>query len=169
MKDDNKSKPKKGFTDFLSKFPEIELPVSLTEEARHLFSLQNKPIPDELIQAFILPAEDEAPDEFSEFMACFRLPGTGAFHALVFWRAGLMNYQYKLITFDKKGDFIDKRVIAGTFAEDNIVTQSIATIKENFQIIIASGQNEDKEELFDGGSSTTYILEIMLDGTIKNL
>lgn len=168
MKEDIKSKPKKGFTDFLGKFPEIELPVSLTEASRHLFSLQNKPIPEELIETFILPTEEEAPDEFSEFMACFQLPGTGAFHALVFWRAGLLNYQYHLITFDKKGEFIDKRVIAGTFVEGNIVTQSIATIQENFQIIIASGQTESDEELFEAGSSTTYILEILLDGSIKN-
>ncbi|KAA3633810.1 MAG: hypothetical protein DWQ02_12505 [Bacteroidetes bacterium] len=169
MQEEKKSKPKKGFVDFIAKFPEIDLPVSLTEEARHLFSLRNKPIPDELIHAFIMPTEDEEMDEFSEFMACFQLPGTGAFHALVYWRAGLMNYQYNLITFNKKGEFIDKRVIAGTYVEGENITQSIATIQENFQIVIASGQSDADEELFDAASSTTYILEILLDGSIRNL
>lgn len=168
MQEQKNNKPKKGFTDFLAKFPEIELPISLTEETRHLFSMKNKPIPDELIHTFILPVEEEELDEFSEFMACFSIPGTGAFHALVYWRAGLLNYQYKIITFDKKGEFIDKRVIAGTYSDGEKVTQSVATIQENLQIVVASGQSEAEEDLFDGSSSTTYLLELMLDGTIKN-
>jgi hypothetical protein len=169
MQENKNKKPKKGFLDFVAKFPEIELPVALTEDTRHLFSMKNLPIPDLLVESFILPYEEETLDEFSEFMACFKIPGTGAFEALVFWRAGLLNYQYKLITFDKKGEFIDTRVIAGTYSDGETVTQSIATIQENMKIIIASGQNEASKELFDGSSSTTYFLEIMLDGTIQNV
>ncbi|MCB0653778.1 MAG: hypothetical protein KDC85_21050 [Saprospiraceae bacterium] len=168
MQEIKDTQPKKGFTEFIGIFPEIELPVSLTEEARHLFSLKNKPIPDELIDSFILPHDDEPVDEFTEFMACFRIPGTGAFHALVYWRAGLLNYQFHLITFDKKGEFIDKRVIAGTYSDGETVTQSIATIGDNLKIIIASGQSAVSEDLFEAATSTTYILEILLDGGIRN-
>ncbi len=169
MQENKNKEPKKGFLDFVSKFPEIELPISLTEDTRHLFSMKNLPVPDLLLESFILPHEEEELDEFSEFMACFKIPGTGAFEALVFWRAGLLNYQYHLITFDKKGEFIDKRVIAGTYSDGETVTQSIATIQANMQIIVASGQNEASEELFDGSLSTTYLLELMLDGTIQNI
>lgn len=164
------NKIKEGFEDFLKVFPEVELPVSLTEDTRHLFSMENKPISDEMVAAFIIPfEEDEVVDEFTEFMACFKLPGTGSFHALVFWRAGLLNYQYKVLTFDKKGVFINKRVIAGIYSDGEVVTQSIATIESNMRILVASGQSLSSEHVFDASSATTYQLELKLDGTIGNV
>ena len=170
MEKNEQNKVKKGFEDFTKVFPEVELPVSLTEDTRHLFSMQNKPISDEMLATFIIPfEEEEAMDEFTEFMACFKLPGTGAFHALVFWRADLLNYQYKIITFDKNGAFINKRVIAGIYSDGEVVTQSVATIEPNMRILIASGQSLSSEHVFDAASSTTYQLELKIDGTIGNV
>ena len=168
-----KVKIKEGFADFIKVFPEVDLPVSLTEETRHLFSMQNKPISDALVDAFILPYEEgEAKeiDEFTEFMACLKIPNTGSFHAFVFWRAGLLNYHYSIISFNQKGVFIDKRVIAGIYTDGDNITQSIATIQPNMQILIASGQTKDLSgQSFEAASATTYQLEIKLDGTIGNL
>ena len=109
------NKPKVSFGEFLKIFPEITLPVTLNEEAHLLFARSNDPVPALTAEQYLIPLEEQEMDEFSEFVACFRIPETHAFHAVVYWRAGLMTYHYVLATFTGKGELIDKRVIAGTF------------------------------------------------------
>ncbi len=157
-----------SFSQFLAKFPLIELPVLLNEDTHHTFSTENSPLPEAMIQEFILPIEDADTDEFTEFIPCFLLPLQEEYHAMVYWRAGLLQYQYTLATFTKKGLFIDKRIIAGTFIHGETITQSVATINESFEIFVASGQGNTRNEDYDAESSTAYELEIAPDGLIIN-
>lgn len=157
-----------SFSQFLSKFPLIELPVLLNEESHHTFSTENSPLSEALIQQFIQPIEEAENDEFTEFIPCFQLPIQDDYHAMVYWRAGLMQYHYTLATFSKKGLFIDKRIIAGTFIRGEMITQSVATINESFEIFVASGQSHTQSDEYDATSSTAYELEIAPDGQIVN-
>ena len=163
-----KAYKKVTFKQFAAQFPAIKLPVVLSEDTHHLFSQQNTPIPEVMINKFIEPIEGVDEDELTEYVACFRLPDTGPLTAIVYWKAGLLNYEYVLATFDKKGDFVDKRVIAGTFSDDEVLTQSVAQIKEDLSIIITSGQSELAQSDFDASSSTAYVLQLQLDGHIVN-
>jgi len=156
------------FNQFLSKFPFIELPVLLNDESHHTFSTENSPLPEAMIQLFIQPIEDAECDEFTEFIPCFQLPVQEEYHSLVYWRAGLLQYHYTLATFSKKGHFIDKRIIAGTFIQEATLTQSVATINESFEIFIASGRGNTQSDEYDAESSTAYELEIAPDGQIVN-
>lgn len=159
-----------NFSHFLEKFPEVELPATLGDETHHQFSRENAPLPGLMVEQFILPLEEMPADEYTEFIACFRIPDTHEFHGVVYWRAGLMNYQYKLVTFTKKGELIDQRVIAGTFSDGNTLTKSVATIDEDWTIFIISGQaGADREKKYDASASTAYKLELLPDGTIKNI
>lgn len=159
---------KVSFKQFAGLFPTIKLPVVLSEDTHYLFSQQNIPLPEVMIHKFIDPIEGEDREELTEYVACFRLPDTGPLTAVVYWKAGLLSYEYVLVTFDKKGEFVDKRVIAGTFSDDGVLTQSVAQIKEDLSIIVASGQNELSDDDFDASSSTAYVLQLLLDGTIIN-
>ena len=161
----NHKQPNLKFAHFLDKFPEIELPVTLGEDTHHYFSRNNEPLPDQMIQEFIFPLEEDL-DELTEFVPCFKILGTKNFHAIVYWRAGLMNYQYVLVTFTEKGLLIDKRVIAGTFSDGQVLTQSVATIDEDWIISIASGQSEGISTDYNAASSTAYQLELLPDGKI---
>ncbi len=155
------------FSHFLEKFPEVELPVTLSDESHLDFSRMNDPIPQGLVEAFLLPLEEQRVDEFTEFIACFRLANTDDFHSIVYWRAGLMNYQYTLATFTKKGEFIDKQVIAGTFSDGDTLTKSIATIDEDWEILIVSGQSAAAQnKKYDASTSTAHNLELLPDGNI---
>ena len=155
------------FQYFVELFPEVELPATLGEDTHLTFSRENDPLPAPVVQQHILPIEEEMPDEFTEYIACFRIPKTYDFHALVFWKAGLMNYQYILATFDKHGVSIDKRVIAGTFSDGEQVTQSVATIDHDWTIFVASGQtNANKPTVFDPTTSRAVELELLPDGKI---
>ena len=108
---------KPTFRQFLNKFPEITLPITLTEESHLEFSRQNEPLAKEMIEEFIFSIEQSDFDEFTEFIPCVKIPDTHGFHAIVYWRAGLLDYEYTLATFTEKGQFVDKKFIAGNFDE----------------------------------------------------
>ncbi|MFT7452566.1 MAG: hypothetical protein ACI9VN_003301, partial [Patescibacteria group bacterium] len=85
------------FKDFLQKFPKISLPVTLTEDSHHDFSKTNDPIPALMVEEFLMKLETEEVDEFTEYIPCFRIPKTDGFTAIVYFKAGLLNYEYNLL------------------------------------------------------------------------
>ncbi|MEM6698404.1 MAG: hypothetical protein AAF599_08410 [Bacteroidota bacterium] len=157
------------FSHYLNYFPELEMPITLGEETHHAFSQKNEPLPALAIQQFILPLEKEDEDEdLIEYVPCFKIPKTDGFHAIVYWKAGLLNYQYTLVTYEPKGELIDTRVIAGTFSDGESMTNSVATIEEDLMIYVMTGHSANAEEVYDAGASTTIDLEILPDGSIIN-
>ncbi|MCB9082463.1 MAG: hypothetical protein H6555_12215 [Lewinellaceae bacterium] len=154
-----------SFKQFLGKFPEVTLPVTLTPESQRVFSQENDPIPMLMIDQFLAPLEEDPIDEYTEFVPCFQVPDTGNFHALVYWRAGLMDYRYILATFTKQGVLIAKQVIAGTYTDGKTLTQSVATFTEDWVIQIVSGQS-GVDASYEAAVSTSYQLELLPEGFI---
>lgn len=144
------------------------MPVTLGDESHHEFSRRNDPLPTRAIEQYIEPLEPpETEQGLTEYIACFRIPDTHEFIAVVYWRAHLMDYRYKLATFTKSGRLIDTQIIAGTFSDGKTLTRSVATINEDWEILIVSGQSEvGREDKYDASSSTTHQLELLPDGTI---
>lgn len=157
------------FDFFLSRFPELTLPLVLGEEAHREFSKTNEPLSQELILQFIQPFESMPYDELTEWVPCFRIPETHEFYAIVYWRAGLMDYQYILMTYTRSGDLIDQRAIAGTFSDGKVLTQSVATLDEDWIISIASGQADAQQSDYNASSSRAYQLELLPEGRIVNV
>lgn len=157
-----------NFNNFLGYFPELELPVTLNDEIHLVFSSKNQALSQAAIREFILPF-DQSKDDLTEFIACFKIPQTHDFHAIVYWKAELMNYNYVLATFTKEGLPIDVKVIAGTFSDGKQLTTSIATIDEDWMIFIVSGQTDHSSSEYDAASSKTHQLELLPDGTIQNV
>lgn len=153
------------FQHFIEYFPVLELPIQLDDEIHHTFSLENEPLPLLAIEQYLLPVEEEA-DELTEFVPCFRVPETYDFHAIVYWKAGIMNYQYILATFEKSGELIDRRVIAGTFSDGKSVVKSVATFEDDWMILTMTGQMTDAHEVYDATSSKILEMELLPDGTI---
>ena len=156
------------FNSFIEMFPVIDLPITLNDEIHHIFSKNNKPLPAPFIKHFILPLEEEE-SEHVEFIPCFSIPETSQFKAIVYWKARLMEYLYTLVTFTNKGEFIDKRAIGGTFFDGKKLTQSIATIDEDWEILIATGQSSKNVDEFDPAASKAFKLELLPDGYIVNI
>ena len=157
-----------NFARYLEFFPEIELPVVLSPDAHHDFSQANEALPGALLEEFVLPFEPQEADELTEYVPCFRIPKTEQFHALVLWRAGLLDYQYILMTYTQQAELIDRRVIAGTYYDGKLLTQSVATFDEDGSIYIVSGQNKADVDIYDAATSRSYELELLPDGTIGN-
>jgi hypothetical protein len=154
------------FQDFLLKFPEVELPVTLSEETLTIFSKENPPINTLMAHQFINVFEDNDMDDMTEYIPCFKVPKTENFHAVVYWKAELLNYQFVLITYDKSGNFIDSHTLAGTTSNGELVIKSVATFGEDWSIYIVSGAQETNADMYDAGTSTTTELELAPDGVI---
>lgn len=156
------------FNQFINLFPEVKLPVSITEETASEFSLENAPFPQKAIEDFLLPIEEDA-DELTEFVPGFRIPGLKDAHALLYWKAGLLNYQYVLVTFEKNGKLIDRQVIAGTASDGSIVVRTVAQIDEDRTIYMVSGAFVGSEEDYEADQSTAKELELLPDGRMIEL
>ncbi len=162
------NQPSGRFALFLRFFPVLPLPQQLTEEGQVDFSKGNEILPGDLIEAFILPAEEENPDDLTEFVPCFQIGETKDFHAVIYWKAELMSYQYRLVTYDHQGKIITSRVIAGTYSDGETLIQSMAIIEPDWEIIVVSGAKTKADPAFDASTSTTYSLELLPDGKIIN-
>lgn len=155
------------FPDFVAKFPPVTMPVTLGEDTHHAFGTENEPIPDAMIEQFILPTDPGTQlDEFTEYIPCFAIDDTDQFIALVWWKATLLNYEYSLATFTLKGELIDRKVIAKTTVEGDKVFRSVAHINEEYEITIGEGLSDDGITFFDPTSSKTRFMEILVNGEI---
>lgn len=157
-----------AFSEFLERFPPIPMPVVLGEDTHHIFSQENKPLPEALAAQFIQPYEEQTTDadDLVEYVPCFAIEGTEHFAAVVWWKAGLLVYEYVLATFTPRGELIDRRVIAYTRVEGDRVHRAMATIDEDWNIFIAEGEASSADDSFDPTTSRMRELELMLDGKI---
>lgn len=155
-----------SFLEFLNYFPEVTLPVTLAEESHHEFSARNEPLTQALIHEFILEIEELEVDEFTEFIPCLKIPKTDGFHAIIYWRAGLMDYEYTLATFSEKGEFLHKEVIAGTKINQGELVRSVTTIDSDWMIYIVVGSSDPNEETFSAVKSRSLNMELLATGEI---
>lgn len=155
--------------DLLTFFPVIDLPLTLTEESVQEFSKMNKPLSGAAVQWICEELQESNDDEMTEFIPCLQLNTQAEFFAIVFWKGALLKYEYILCTISKRGELINKRVIAGTrVIQDNII-QSVATVDEDFVIHVmvgASDANDASEASYEPENSKSMTLEILSSGEI---
>ena len=155
--------PQVNFGHFIDKFPVVDLPIILSEESIHDFSNENDPLPLLMIQQYLSMPDD---DEYTEYIPCFRFPNPTGIQAIVYWKAGLLDYQYILATFTTKGVPVDLKILSGLTVVDNKIIQSVASIDEDWIITVAAGQMDDKESVYDATTSRMTSMELMANGMI---
>ena len=153
-----------NFEQFLAYFELIEMPVTLTEELYHTFDQHAKPIPALLIEAYIHTLDHGNIDEFTEYIPCFKIAGTKEFHALVYWKAGLLSHEYHLACYDLKGNIIDHAIISGIKSVNDMIVRSVATITPELIVNIATGASDRTDKVFDPTRSKMMHIEIMDTG-----
>lgn len=166
-------KTQKFWDAFYDFFPEVTLPVTVSENTIHFYSVNNKALPKELIETYLVDqalffADQEQLDpleDIEEFVPCFRLPQKEKYHALVYWKAGLMKYEYILKTFDLKGKLISKQIIASTSSDGQFIRHIVATITEDHDIYLMGG-DASVNDLYDASASIELSFEIDEDGFI---
>lgn len=156
----------KSFDSLLGYFPEITLPVTLTDESVDIINASNDPLPASLTAEFIQVWEGgEEADEFTEYMPCFRFKPHKDITAMVYWKAGLMRYEFIMVTLSDKNVLLTRKPICGTIVEGDIIKKSVARIDEEGIIHIAAGAHHADTE-FLAQQSQPFSMEIMANGEI---
>jgi len=157
------------FSHFLEMFPEVDLPITLTEEMSSVFSKNNDPLPLLMCEQFLGLDQADSDAAYMEYVPCFKIPQTYAFHAIVFWKASLLTYEYYLRTYTEKGELIDQRVIAGTKLDNELLVGMVATIEDDWLINVVIGATDKTATNFDPASNQFLHLELLPDGKIINI
>jgi hypothetical protein len=157
--------PVAHFTEFIDFFPLLELPFNLLPDLEEIPS-DGLPLPAHLLDAFILPIEGGEVDEFTEYIPYGRIEGLKDFHAIIYWKAGLMQYEFVLVTFSLEGLPISHAIIGGMRTEDNGILHSVAVVHPDLSITIAEGV-AIQNELTGIDETNTYQMTIQPSGEIN--
>ncbi len=150
---------------FLQFFPEVELPITISQDSISEFSKRNKPLSNVALQEFIY-AWDEDQSDLAEYIPCCRLSKKENYHAIIYWKADLNKYEYYLVTLSKTGNLINRKTIASTLVEDNVVKQSLARITEDEVIHIIAGANINDDHDYDPNLSKSFSMELLPSGEV---
>ena len=163
--------PRIRFSHFVEHFPEIDLPVTLGEDTVRRISKNTPPLPGRVIDQFLIPIEPtQVNEEFTEFIACLRLPEADNYVGLVYWRADLAQYHYTLVTLNPKTEeVIDRMILAGTSYDGEELIQTTAAITEGLMIYQVSGQGAGKNFDYQASGSTARRFQIAGSGRIVEL
>jgi hypothetical protein len=145
-------------------FPETELPIIVSDDYLSDYETNADPFPQVFIDEILLDWEKDA-DEFTEFIPCFRLPKEEKFNTVVYWKGALLRYDFIMVTLDKNGELINKKSIASTIVNDNVIKKSVASIEPDLIINIIAGQTLDGEE-YDASMSKAFAMEVLPTGEI---
>ncbi len=158
-----------SFKLFLKHFSKENLPLTLSDDNVSYFDRKNRPLGSDVIRQFILQKEeatDEYDEEFTEFIACNIIPDTKNFHAVVYWKGKLLEYDYIMATYDTNGVLISRKVIAGTRSDGQNIKRSVATIDKDWIINIIAGEQVNKDDQYDPRKSKLMTMELMANGEI---
>jgi len=156
--------PTAHFAEFIDFFPPLEPPFSLLPDISQI-PYTPVPLPSVLLDAFILPFEGEETDEFTEYIPYARIAGKHDYHALVYWKAGVMQYEFILATYSKDGKLLSHAIIGGIRSDDNGILHSVAVINKDMSITIAEGVAAENDN-YDLDQTNTYQMSIQPTGQI---
>jgi hypothetical protein len=158
--------PKKElhFAEFLELFPAIELPMTLSTDAQRQISDVQEPLNAAWMARFVL--DEEQIDEFTEFMACFSIPDTKNYHAIVYWQASLEGNAFFLATFSKAGNLLDHRLIAGTLYLEDGMKQLVCSIGKDWTIHRVEGMLGANGEIIKVDDPKITFMQMTLEGEI---
>jgi len=157
--------PTARFTEFIEFFPLLTTPFSLLPDLQQIPS-DPIPIPGVLQDAYILPFEGDEVDQFTEYIPYGKIENTKAFHALIYWKTGILKYEYILATYGQDGQPISHAIIGGIRYESEGTIHSVAVINENLQITIAEGLVEENSDTIQAGETQSYLMAIKPTGEI---
>jgi hypothetical protein len=152
------------FSDFVSLFPEITLPLTLSTDTQREIELVNEPLNAAWMGKFVL--DETQIDDFTEFMACFRIPDTKDFIALVYWQASLEGNAFFLTTFSKNSSLIDHKLIAGTLYLEDGMKQLVCSIAKDWSINRVEGMLGANGEIVKVDDPKITFMQISIEGEI---
>jgi len=159
----------KDFTEFLSYFQELTLPIVFQEGSEHEYSMKNDALPDKCIDQFILPSMDFEADDMTEFVPCGFWKTTHGQIVVIIWCARLLRYSFFAIVFDINGKAYESMEIAGFFTDGEYLIRRMVNIDLDDTFYIVEGAHLIDEKEFDISKTRKIVAEIMPDGRIAKM
>jgi len=156
--------PAEQFAEFLGFFPLLITPFSLLPDLQQIPS-DPIPLPGALLDEFIIPFEGDETDDFTEYIPFGRIAGTKDFQAVIYWKAGVLRYEFILATYSMTGKPLYHAIVGGIRYEDEGTIHSVAVIHEDLRIIIAEGMSEQDDQVVSP-ETQTYQMAIKPSGEI---
>ena len=158
--------PQARFAEFIEFFPSLQPPFSLLPDLEQIPSDQI-PLPGVLLETYILPFEANEMDEYTEYIPYGKIDGTKSFYALIYWKAGVLRYEFILATYTLDGHPMSHAIIGGTRYEEEGTIHSVAVVHEDLRITIAEGMADPDEQGAPLHQETqTYFMAIKPTGEI---
>jgi hypothetical protein len=124
------------------------------------------PLPGILQDTFILPFESDEIDEFTEYVPFGRINGLRDFYVMIYWKAGVLRYEFILATYSNEGEPLSHAIVGGLRYEEEGVLHSVAVIHEDLSITIAEGIAETDDADMNPDQTQTYLMAILPTGII---
>jgi len=102
----------------------------------------------------------------SQYIPYGRIVGTKDYYAMIYWKAGVMRYEFILGTYSKEGDPLSHAIVGGLRYEEEGVLHSVAVIHEDLSITIAEGIAEADAMDLNPEQTQTYQMAISPSGVI---
>lgn len=154
-----------SFASFIDYFPEIDLPIVLTEESIHGFSKLNKPLPI-IAYSYFLSQETELPDEYTEYIPCLRFQPSDEVVVILLWKGGLLSYDYILISYNiTSNQEVNRKIIAGTKIFEDTIIKSSAVISADYEVDILVNSYNSELQMYPERSEQ-FVVEVMANGTM---
>jgi len=153
------------FSVFLNKFTIVEPTIQLDNDTYNEINAIHEPLPNILVSSFV--ERLGANEDLAEYVPVFRLPDLNNFICLVFWRAGLLQYDYILATYTQEGGRIDQKVIASTIYSEEKTIKSIAKFDEEGMITVVEGVEDSRTGDLIAANSKQFYFEILENGSIQ--
>ena len=157
--------PTASFTEFIDFFPLLKLPFSLLPDLEQI-PADPLPLPEVLLASYILPFEGDEVDEYTEYIPYGKIEGTKDYHALVYWKAGVLKYEFILATYQLDGQPTSHAIIGGIRYEEEGTIHSVAIIHEDLRITIAEGLAEENKMALQPEETQSYYMAIKPSGEI---
>ena len=124
------------------------------------------PLPGAMLDAFILPFEKDEIDPYTEYIPFGRVVGTKGYHALIYWKAGVMQYEFILATYTLEGEPLSHAIVGGIRYEDEGILHSVGVIHEDKSITIAEGMTTGDEDQKLSQDTQVYQMKILPTGIV---
>jgi DNA-binding Lrp family transcriptional regulator len=153
------------FESYLKRFTKVELPVQLDENSYQTINQLNEPLPDIIVSLFVDRIGKE--EDLAEYVPVFRLPDQNSFVLLVYWRAGILQYDYILVTYTQDGHRIDQKVISSIIFTSDLIHKSVAQFDAEGLITVVEGVEKVQTAELLADRSKHVFFEVLEDGTIQ--
>lgn len=161
--------PRVKFKDFQDSFEDQEFPFVIHSDLHHELNERGDFFSKPVIEKYLIEEAQLPYDEYSEFMPVFKVDQTDDYFAVVVWSEGLLTYEYWLITYDRKGQVIDKTAIAGQKVGETGILTRVATIETPTSILIVEAETDLEMRTITHENPEEINLEINPSGFIINL